>query len=195
VSRFATTVTYDHAGYNASQPGPPPRNARQIARELREMLRRTGVPPPYLLVGYSFGGPCVRVFASLYPQEIAGMVLVDPTQEDFMEWLSKVLPEFVAIPPRARTEMSEAGCQWVSMAQARDATLPEMPITLITAMKPNDRLPRILLERWRDEHQRWIRQFPKAEHIVTTRSGHGIPATEPELIVAAIRRLLPSTHP
>src|SRR5262249_43639487 len=86
-SRFARVVSYDHAGYWGSEAGPKPRDARQVARELHAALRSARIAPPYVLVGYSFGGPFVRVFADLYPDEVAGLVLVDPSQEAAFDWV------------------------------------------------------------------------------------------------------------
>jgi hypothetical protein len=64
VARLTRTVSYDHGGFWGSEPGPKPRDAQRLAGELRAALQTAGVPPPYLLVGYSFGGPYVRVFAA-----------------------------------------------------------------------------------------------------------------------------------
>ena len=60
---------------------PKPRTGYQIATELNAALRSADLQPPYVLVGRSIGGPYIHVFASLYPNEVAGMVFVDPTQE------------------------------------------------------------------------------------------------------------------
>ena len=57
-----------------SEPGPHPRDARQIAAELHTALHTAGLRPPYLLVGHSMGGPYIRVFAAKYPQEVSGLV-------------------------------------------------------------------------------------------------------------------------
>lgn len=82
VAKFTQTVSYDRAGYAWSQPGPMPRTANQICFELHAALHNAGVHPPYILVGQSFGGFLVRAFARYYPEEVAGMVLVEAVQED-----------------------------------------------------------------------------------------------------------------
>lgn len=187
IARFATVVSYDHAGYWASDPGPKPRDATRIARELHAALGNANLPPPYVLVGYSFGGPYIRVFAGLYPEEVAGMVFVDPTQEAFMSMLNRKFPELNVVTYEQRHEQNEWGMQYQSMMQARDARLPEVPITLITGAKVHDVLTRKLLPLWQAEHAKWLSQFPGARHIVTTNSGHGVVFTEPELIVDAVR--------
>ena len=79
IAQFAQVVMYDRAGIGQSQPGPAPRDARSIAGELHAALHQANVPPPYLLVGQSLGGLYVQVFAAIYPDETAGLVLVDPT--------------------------------------------------------------------------------------------------------------------
>jgi pimeloyl-ACP methyl ester carboxylesterase len=82
VSRFTRVCTYDRAGYAWSDPGPKPRTFAQLNLELRDALTKLGERGPYVLVGHSFGGPVVRNFASIYPKEIVGMVLVDSVHED-----------------------------------------------------------------------------------------------------------------
>src|SRR4051794_9991798 len=82
VARFARACAYDRAGDAWSDPGPIPRTMRQDAYELHTLLERAGIAPPYVLVGHSYGGLLVRVYAERYPDEVAGMVLVDPTHED-----------------------------------------------------------------------------------------------------------------
>jgi len=82
VARFTRVCSYDRAGMGYSDPGPSPRTARRIASELRELLTRSGMTRPVVLVGASIAGLDVRVFASDYPDRTAGLVLVDATHED-----------------------------------------------------------------------------------------------------------------
>jgi pimeloyl-ACP methyl ester carboxylesterase len=89
IARFSRVCSYDRAGYGGSDPGPMPRTSLQLAGELHALLRNSGEMPPYVLVGSSFGGYNVRVFNGLYPDEVAGIVLADATQEDQYELLPK----------------------------------------------------------------------------------------------------------
>lgn len=77
VEKSARICTYDRAGYGWSDVSPHPRTATQMAKELHQLLVNAGIEPPYILVGHSLGGMNVRVFSNLYPQEVAGMILVD----------------------------------------------------------------------------------------------------------------------
>jgi pimeloyl-ACP methyl ester carboxylesterase len=84
VARFARVCTYDRAGMGWSDPGAKPRTSQQIVKELHALLGNAGVEGPYVLVGHSFGGTNVQLYASRYPDEVAGMVLVDSATEDEM---------------------------------------------------------------------------------------------------------------
>jgi hypothetical protein len=82
LAKSTRVCTYDRAGMGWSDPGPQPRTSRQIVKELHTLLGNAGVRGPYLLVGHSFGGTNMQVYASQYPDEVAGMVLVDSALED-----------------------------------------------------------------------------------------------------------------
>jgi pimeloyl-ACP methyl ester carboxylesterase len=77
VAKLTRVCCYDRAGYGWSDPGPAPRTSRRIVDELHVALKNAGLEPPYILVGHSFGGFNVRFFAGHYPEEVAGLVLVD----------------------------------------------------------------------------------------------------------------------
>jgi pimeloyl-ACP methyl ester carboxylesterase len=76
-AKTTRVCAYDRAGTGWSEPGPEPRDPKQISRELHTLLGNAGIAGPYVLVGQSFGGLYVRMYADLYPKEVAGMVLVD----------------------------------------------------------------------------------------------------------------------
>src|SRR5215207_9853289 len=82
VAKFARVCTYDRAGMGWSEAGTQPRTSRQIVKELHTLLGNAGVRGPYVVVGHSFGGTNMQVYASQYPDEVAGMVLVDSALED-----------------------------------------------------------------------------------------------------------------
>jgi len=82
VATFTHVCVYDRAGYDWSDDGPKPRTSGRIVSELHTLLANAGVPGPYVLVGHSFGGLNMRLFAYTYPQEVAGLVLVDSSHED-----------------------------------------------------------------------------------------------------------------
>lgn len=82
IAKFTRVCSYDRAGLGYSDPSPQPRTSKVIAQELHSLLKAAGISPPYVMVGHSAGGYHVRVFASLYRDEVAGMVLVDASHPD-----------------------------------------------------------------------------------------------------------------
>lgn len=81
IGQTTRVCSYDRAGMGWSDPGPQPRTPDQIARELHTLLHNADIPGPYVLAGHSVGGKNVRIFALQYPDEVAGMVLVDARNE------------------------------------------------------------------------------------------------------------------
>ncbi len=82
IAKFSRVCSYDRAGYGWSDSGPEPRSSLQIAYELKQLLQAAGEKGPYVLVGHSMGGYDIRVYTGQYPNDVAGMVLVDASHED-----------------------------------------------------------------------------------------------------------------
>ena len=81
IAATTTVCAYDRAGHGRSDEAGP-QDGIALATDLHTLLERAGVPGPYVLVGHSSGGPYVRVFAARYPDQIAGMVLLDSQPDD-----------------------------------------------------------------------------------------------------------------
>jgi pimeloyl-ACP methyl ester carboxylesterase len=77
LSQTTRVCVYDRSGYGWSEAGPQPRDGVQVVSELHDLLQAAGEADPYVLVGHSLGGVHVRVFAATYPDEVAGLILVD----------------------------------------------------------------------------------------------------------------------
>jgi pimeloyl-ACP methyl ester carboxylesterase len=79
VARDTRVCVYDRAGRGWSEPADSSQDGAQIATDLHTLLQRGHVPGPYVLTGHSLGGLYALTFAARYPDEVAGMVLVDST--------------------------------------------------------------------------------------------------------------------
>jgi pimeloyl-ACP methyl ester carboxylesterase len=95
VARLTLTCSYDRAGFGWSDPGPLPRTAGRVADELRSLLERAEIQPPFLLVGHSFGGLVMRIFAARHRADVAGLVLVDPAHPE--DWVTPAPKEQIKI--------------------------------------------------------------------------------------------------
>ncbi len=77
VASTTRVCAYDRAGRGMSEPATGPQDGAAIARDLHALLAASGNPGPYILAGHSSGGVYVRFFAAAYPDEVAGVVLLD----------------------------------------------------------------------------------------------------------------------
>ena len=82
VASFTRVCSYDRAGYGWSDTSPLPRTAGRMVTELHTLLARAGVAGPYVLVGHSLGGLLMQLYTYTYPQQVAGLVLVDSAHVD-----------------------------------------------------------------------------------------------------------------
>ena len=131
----------------------------------------------------------------MYPSEVCGLVLANPTQEDFIMWNIA----------RQTNHIDDLPFDWpevkASLDEARASRLPDgIRVVLITGMGPKT-LPSFITKKEIDEyrsghqmwlkfHQEWVDKIPGAQHIVTEKTGHGIPFQEPELLVNAISNMV-----
>ena len=100
VALFTRACAYDRAGYAWSDPGPMPRDVKNIVTDLEQLLGSGSVAAPYVLVGHSLGGLVAQHFARQHPQRIAGLVLVDATHEDQFQRLQEALVPAGSAHPR-----------------------------------------------------------------------------------------------
>jgi pimeloyl-ACP methyl ester carboxylesterase len=105
VAGFTTACAYDRAGMGYSDAGPFPRTSERIVDELAELVRRSGMSGPVILVGWSWGGLYVRAYATRDEIDVAGLVLVDSSHEDQAEKFAAAgfgpgIPVFASLLPR-----------------------------------------------------------------------------------------------
>ncbi|MER5853290.1 alpha/beta hydrolase [Streptomyces sp. NPDC002012] len=119
-AELTTSVLYDRAGTGWSQGAKLPRTAAEVTGELRDLLCAAGVPAPYLLVGHSLGGAYARHFAQRFPDETAGLLLMDPFHEDLHDRAPRQAQEKLAqLHAHEIPELTQEQLQ-----QARDQAAP-----------------------------------------------------------------------
>ena len=205
MSTSTTTIAYSRAGFGRSELGSSHNRAPEEAADLHALLRRLAVPPPYILVARSYGSIIARLYTSLYPADVAGIVLVDGTHEQqvarwgsvdstypraFRAYFDSVL---AALPPGpvANETRETVRIQAVGTTPGL-RPLPDIPIAVLTSMKSDEAAPYVNGTArghvvWRALHDEWFRQSRNGIHIETSLSGHDIQADEPGLVEMAIR--------
>jgi pimeloyl-ACP methyl ester carboxylesterase len=138
------TVAYDNAGFGFSDPGPLPRTASAIVSDLRAALKAADMPPPYVLVGWSFGGLIMRLFAFSYPDDVVGMVMVDASSErqisrlasdrKYAAWLQDFRRKLLRVERLARAGALAPGTPEYDEFVVRDGA-PRLPVAVKAARR------------------------------------------------------------
>jgi pimeloyl-ACP methyl ester carboxylesterase len=166
--------------------------------ELRALLRAAGVQPPYVLVGASFGGLNAQLFASEHPREVAAVVLVDGLHPDLDRHIEAILGRRAGADRRAALARNGEGVRFADIlasdAQVRaHRAFPDVPLVALRhgisfepGGRPDPRVERL----WGALQRANAARSPHGRVILAPRSHHRIAEDQPELVVAAIHRVL-----
>ncbi len=184
-----------------------PRTAPDVVADLHTLLHTAGVPGPYVLAGHSLGGLFVRLYASTYPDEVAGLVLIDAWSEELQtlltpqEWTAYVQLNS-AVPPELASysdlETLDFAAVSAAMSQAKAATpLGAMPLAVLAHGQPFGLSeqdlgfsPDALETAWRSAQMGLATLTPNARYFVASDSSHYIQLDQPELVTEAIREVV-----
>lgn len=203
----ATVLRYDRANLGQSNPAPTPRTAEEIVADLYALVKRLELPAPYILVGHSFGGLCMQLFAQRYLGEVAGLVLVDSSHADQTARGLAVLGERPDEPEVVRNlrqwfanpdTVSPEGVQMAkSLAQVRAGGLLGDLLLVVLARSTAVVWPGFppaisvgMEESWQEMQADLVRLSTAGRLVVAEQSGHYIQRDEPELVVGEILALV-----
>lgn len=197
IGRHATVFAYHRPGYGDSEPAATPRDGGHIVDELRALLRSRGLAPPYVLVGHSLGGLYMQLFARKYPDEVAGLVLVDSTHPTQMEgagrldnqpwWVRVFFPLFVHGEQRREFDAAPATGQEV----LRLPTVTGKPVWVLNAIDTRRAEAVLHANRKRAD---FARLYPDSR-VQWVESGHFIQWDRPQVVIDAIRDTLGAQTP
>jgi pimeloyl-ACP methyl ester carboxylesterase len=219
VARFAPVIAYDRAGTGESAwDGQPPTPVR-VGIRLERLLQQLDAPPPYVLVGHSWGGALARYFVGRRPETVAGVLYLDPTditltsadliavfesfgagpaEYDAFDRMMKQAMTSAPEPLRAESEVIMALLESDPESRAIPAA-PDVPTSVIVAGRvaapPQGLLPfdtKAYADAMQASQARRLRSWVKGGGTfeVATAAGHMIHANDPRLVIRAIRRLV-----
>ena len=218
VAAFTRVCAYDRPGTSTviddvlrtsrSDPIAMPRTALDSVQDLHALLQAAQVSGPYVFVGHSYGGMLGRLYASTYPKEIVGMVLVDAFSEGLADQMTteqwaayKALFQLVpdALAGYEDLEFTDLD---TSVSQVREATTtsPLRPIPLVVLSRgqvmqmpadlPGGLTGEGLEQAWTIEQDRLAALLPDARHVIAHESEHYIQLQQPELVIEAVREVV-----
>ena len=204
VARTTRVCSYDRAGYGWSDPGPQPRTSRLVAGDLEALLRASGEPAPYVLVGHSLGGLFVRKYAAASPDAVVGMVLVDSSHEDQeppnvpVRWLVRGLQ--AAGVRRLFFEYDDAGMDALYSSNRTRAAIDDEFAAIAESLREAQgahphfgQIPLVVLtagtndgDTWRGFQRELVGRSGHGTQSIATGIGHMIQTEAPHLVIAAI---------
>lgn len=211
VAGFTRVCAYDRPGtvldgdnVSRSDPVPMPRTALDVVEELHTLLDVAGVPGPYVLVGHSFGGLFSRLYASTYPADVDGLVLVDALPETIPDHLTP--PQWVdyraaiqitpdALRGYAPLETVDVDVSFAQMREAAAATpFRDKPLVVITRTEPFGIPaaalgfdPATLEVGWAAAQDDVVALERDARHVIADHSAHYVQITQPDVVITAVR--------
>jgi pimeloyl-ACP methyl ester carboxylesterase len=211
IAKRTRTLSYDRAGIGLSEELDTERTVDHFAVELNEILEKENIVPPYLLVSHSLGGFIARWYVHAYPDKVAGMVLIDPAYEGFMDTIRNTrsadqrrrMKDMVdlGIVNKPKSSRKELEMLQKDEELMRSTRLPlQIPITMLTSGRFSDEERKAGstaedIEKWVRFHERLQLQAPQLKHVVTEKSGTFIHQEEPELVIAEIKSMLEVLRP
>ena len=207
IENFTRVFAYDRAGLGRSEaPSKLPRTSMDMVADLHALLTNAHIDGVYVLVGASIAGFNVRLYASEYPQEVVGVVLVDASHPDQIErFLAALPPE----SPDESAELKDLRSSFsepfqnvegmdieTSAAQVRaTGSLGNIPLTVLTAgAAPSNELDRMLDEIWLEMQQELAGLSSSSNHIVVPNATHCIHCDAPEAVADAILNVVNATR-
>jgi pimeloyl-ACP methyl ester carboxylesterase len=219
ISRLAAqsrVCTYERAGYGRSDGGPYPRTAQHVTSDLRLLLSKLAVPPPYILVGHSLGALHMIVFAAESPELAGAMLLLDPPPRGFISGerftglatlAAQQTAELQRVAKEAReqgatgkavffeTLASEHGAMFAESAAqvARVLTLGELPLTVVASEVPNARFgpdAEAFQQFWIESSRQVAALSRRGKFLVAARSTHQIQRDAPDLVAREVSGLV-----
>lgn len=200
-------LTHDRAGIGKSEIGELPTHGKQAATDLYALLNKLNLPKPYILIGHSYGGSVVRLFASMYPDDIGGIVLEDAQHEDILEEQRKILKgkdleqleEMVSRFAPPDNPKTEGDYRYITTEQVKNSKpLPQVPFVVLTA---GDRLKGIppvfseeankkIVELGIEMQKKLVAMIPGGKHIIVESVGHNMHLERPEALITPVTEMI-----
>lgn len=188
LSEISQVFAYSRPGYLPSSRTERPRTPQRIVDELRELLQRSGHQPPYLLVGHSLGGLYMLDFVERYPQEVAGVVLLDARhpmttaccQQRGLSDCS--MPRLVYAVQSSHVQQEYDGAQEASMP----ATMGQIPLAVVSRDTRKGMTSAAWQSLWSEMQLNLSELSSRSRRFIAIDAGHYVHQDQPETVLEAV---------
>ncbi len=191
ISMLSNVLIYDRAGLGKSEPSPNSRTSSEMVKELKALLIKAKIEPPYILVGHSFGGVNLRLYATEYPNEVCGLILVDSTPEDYIERLLPTMTkEFQQAYNKQFVYEGNYDEFMESLKQLKESKRQlDVPLVVLSAGKKAHYSEKSQML-WNEMQKEISKTSSKGQFLIAENSTHYIQNDKPEVVVNAIKALV-----
>jgi pimeloyl-ACP methyl ester carboxylesterase len=199
VAKTHAVFVYDRPGQGASSSSNSPRSGAQIVEDLRGLLKSRKLEPPYVLVGHSLGGLYIQLYARKYPQEVAGLVLVDSTHP--LHFSGEGAPERRSFLSRALLaaglwgnaneefkNIADTGREVLALPALKEG-IPAVILIAPQKVTASDPADIAIGRRDNDLRRDFATMYPTAT-LRAVHTGHIIQSEDPDLVIHAIEEVL-----
>lgn len=191
LSLLTDVLIYDRAGLGKSESSSRPRTSREMIKELRELVKGAKIKFPFILVGHSFGGVNARMYATEYPNDVCGLILVDSTPEDYREkFLPTMSDEFQQAYNKQFVHEGNYDEFMESLKQLKESRRKlNVPLIVLSAGK-KAHYSKESQELWNEMQREILDISSNGELIIAENCAHFIQNDDPEIVVNTVKRLL-----
>jgi pimeloyl-ACP methyl ester carboxylesterase len=189
----ATVVSYDRPGFGKSTLPSKPYDIAEESRAFHSALENLGLAKSVLLIGHSYGGFLLQLYASAWPTTVQGLLFLDPNTPSFMlaagaELAPKPMANPVNPRDRAFARIDSAGN--MPFATVYQAQLPfDVPIIVVSAETPPFKTPRVI-RAFQLSHELLAASVEDGKVIKADKSNHLIPRQRPDIVISSVQELL-----
>lgn len=191
LSLLTDVLIYDRAGLGKSESSSRPRTSKEMIKELRELVKGAKIKLPFILVGHSFGGVNARMYATEYPNDVCGLILVDSTPEDYRErFLPTMSVEFQQAYNKQFVHEGNYDEFMESLKQLKESRSKlNVPLIVLSAGK-KAHYSKKSQELWNEMQREILEISSDGELVIAENSAHYIQNDEPEVVVGAIKKVI-----
>lgn len=197
IETSSEVFTYNRAGFTGSNSNNSERNGAVIVKELRALLKSVGLTAPYILVGHSLGGGYMELFAKTFPDEVAGVVLIDPNSSKYPEHCKARKLDFcdppsdipawasMFLPPAVEGEIKGFAKTHSQVNAIND--FPNVPLVVLSATQSRATQSVAVSELYTQMHRELAELSQISKFVICDTCTHYIHKDEPSLVVEAIQ--------